>query len=250
MKIRDIIMEGGKTFRDTEGNILTQPIAREDIMPTVQWLEKITGLDLVGEQRDAGGVPVMWLGSTGRTAMSGDLDFAVVDATKQQVQQRLVDYMNQHNLEPANQWIKAVKQKEINFRAPIAGDPKNGYVQVDFNFYEDPDSAQWAKFYMSGTSAGFKGMHRNVLLSSLAKAQGLKVGANGMIHRDSNEPVPGGKDPDTVAQTLLGPGHSAADLSTVERIYAAVENHPDRDAMLADFGDFLQKQGLSEPGGN
>lgn len=242
-----IISEGGNTFKDEEGNILTQRVDLVDVLPTVRWLESITGLDLVGQERDAAGVPVIWLGSTGRASSSGDLDFAILDASRDQVHQQLMNFINKNNIKAKNQWIKDVKQKEINFRAPIAGDTTKGFVQVDFNFYDDQASGKWAKFYMSGTSPGYKGMIRNVLMSSLAKSLGLKVGANGMFSRTTNELVQNGREPDYVAEVLLGPGHDKADLSTVERIYSALRTDPNRDEKLSDFRGFLEKQGLTEP---
>jgi hypothetical protein len=42
-------------------------------------------------------------------------------------------------------------------------------------------------------------MNRNVLMSSIAKQLGLKVGANGMFSRATNQLVDGGMDPDHVA---------------------------------------------------
>jgi hypothetical protein len=90
-------------------------------------------------------------------------------------------------------------------------------------------------------------MNRNVLMSSLAKVQGLKVGANGMISRDTNELVRGGQDPNYVAKVLLGPAFSRENLKNVESIYTALSNDPDRDVKLKDFREYLAREGLQEP---
>ena len=239
------LLEGGNVFRDEQGQPLTQRIERSQIPATVKWLERVTGLDLTGSELDDAGVPVRWLGSTGRRPDSGDVDLVVTDISKDELYQRLLDFLQRQGQDP-QKWIK--KAGELHFRTPIGGDSRNGYVQTDFNFYADPDAQRWAQFYMSGTSADYKGMHRNVLLSSLAKAQGLKIGGNGMLDRATNELVKGGRDPDRVAAVVLGPGHTGRDLATVERIYAALQDDPKRDAKLADFREYLKREGLEEPG--
>lgn len=238
------INEGGNVFKDASGTPLTQRIRREDVPATINWLESITGLDLTGDERDEDGVPTRWLGSTGRRKDSGDIDLVVVGTTKDQLYQILLDRIQKNNLDP-RAWIK--KAGELHFRTPIAGDPDKGYVQTDFNFYANPEATKWAQFYMSGSSQNYKGMHRNVLLSSLAKSKGLKVGANGMLDRATNEVVRGGLDPDQVARTLLSPGRTRADLRSVESIYAALDRDPQRDAKLADFRAYLEREGLQEP---
>ena len=238
------LLEGGNVFKDSQGQPLTQRISRDQIPATVAWLERVTGLDLTGRERDEAEVPRRWLGSTGRRPDSGDIDLVVTDVTKDQLYQHLTTWAQQNDLDP-REWIK--RAGELHFRTPIAGDAKNGFVQTDFNFFNDPKAAAWAEFYMGGTSEGYRGMHRNVLLSSLAKAQGLKIGGNGMLSRTTNELMSGGRDPDRVAEVVLGPGHDRRDLSTVERIYAALQDDPERDVKLADFREYLQREGLSEP---
>jgi hypothetical protein len=103
-------------------------------------------------------------------------------------------------------------------------------------------------FYAGGEDSAYKGMVRNVLMSSLAKAQGLKVGANGMFSRTSNQLVNGGLDPDYVAKTLLGPQATRQNLKNVESIYAALANDRARDTKLSDFREYLGREGLKEPG--
>jgi hypothetical protein len=238
------INEGGNVFKDAQGQPLTQRIQKADVPATIQWLEQLTGLDLTGKESDEEGVSTSWLGSTGRRTDSGDVDLVVTGVTKDQLYQTLLAWLNRQGLDP-REWIK--KAGELHFRTPIAGDPQRGYVQTDFNFYASPEATAWAKFYMSGSSQNYKGMHRNVLLSSLAKSLNLKVGGNGMLNRADNELVKGGQDPDVVAKTLLGPGHTRADLRSVESIYRALDKDPRRDAKLADFRGYLEREGLQEP---
>ena len=241
---KPVLNEGGNVFKDAEGNLLTQRIKLEDVLPTVRWLEELTGLDLIGNEKDEQGISARWLGSTGRMPDSGDIDLVITDVTKDELHQKLLSFVNQKNLEP-KEWIK--KAAELHFRTPIAGDPDKGFVQTDFNFYPDQEALEWAKLYMSGTSPNYKGVFRNVLLSSLAKPLGLKLGSNGLISRETNEPIKNGRDPDYVAQVLLGPEYDKSDLRTVEKIYSALRNDPMRDEKLADFRGFIEKQGIEEP---
>ena len=254
---RQILSEGGNVFKAKDGTPMTQRINQADVPATIKWLEKITGLDLTGETIDKGGVPIHWLGSTGRKPTSGDLDLVVLttDATKEQVAAKLGAWARSQGVgdndifnkgkDKNDGWIKMAG--EVHFRAPIAGNPKNGFVQADFNFFPSAELRDWATFYMAGTSEKFKGVHRNVLLSSLAKFQGLKVGANGMIDRTTNEPVKNGLDPDYVARVILNKKATRQDLSTVETIFKALEKDPQRDAKLADFVGYAEREGLTLP---
>ena len=41
-----ILNEGGNVFKDPNGQIATTRINKADVAPTLDWLEKVTGLDL------------------------------------------------------------------------------------------------------------------------------------------------------------------------------------------------------------
>ena len=56
------LYEGGNVFKDVKGIPTTQRIAKDNVVPTVQWLEQLTGLNLQDNM----------LGTTGRAATSGD----------------------------------------------------------------------------------------------------------------------------------------------------------------------------------
>jgi len=230
------LLEGGNVFKDGDGNPLTGRINQSDVAQTVQWIETLTGIEFPRER---------WLGSTGRKPTSGDLDLAVdaSQVTKEQLAARLTQWAQSHGEDPRN-WVK--KAGEVHLRAPINGRPENGFIQADFMFFPN---LEWGGFYYGGADDSvYKGMNRNVLMSSIAKQQGLKVGANGMISRATNQLVDGGQDPDYVAKTLLGQSATRDNLKNVESIYAALARDPQRDAKLADFRDYLAKEGLQEPG--
>ena len=230
------LLEGGNVFKDADGQPLTGRINQSDVAATVQWLEALTGLQFPRER---------WLGSTGRKPTSGDMDMAVdaSEISKEQLAAKLTQWAVSHGEDPKS-WVK--KAGEVHLRTPINGNPQNGYVQTDFMFFPNLD---WGQFYYGGSEdSAYKGMNRNVLMSSIAKQQGLKVGANGMFSRATNQLVDGGMDPDYVAKTLLGRTATRENLKNVESIYAALARDRDRDAKLKDFREYLAKEGLQEPG--
>jgi hypothetical protein len=235
--------EGGNVFKGPNKELLTQRVNRQDIPATIQWIEQVTGLDFssdVGED----GIPTRWLGSTGRKDSSGDLDLAVDlgKISKEQLAGILSRFVQSQGLDP-REWVK--KAGEVHFKTPIAGDANRGFVQTDFMFFPNLD---WGQFYYGGGSdSAYKGMNRNVLMSSIAKKLGLRVGANGMFSRATDQLIQGGMDPDYVASVLLGRGATRDNLKNVESIYAALAKDPDRDAKLADFRDYLAREGLQEP---
>jgi hypothetical protein len=230
---RAMLAEGGNVFKDADGNPLTQRINQSDVPATIMWLEQLIGLDLPRER---------WLGSTGKTPTSGDLDIGidVNEISKEQMAARLTQWAQSHGQDP-KQWIK--KAGEVHFRTPIAGDPRRGFVQTDFMFLPNID---WGTFfYNQGEGSAYKGMVRAVLMSSIAKTLGLKVGINGMFDRKTNALI--SQDPDAVAQAILNKRATRKDLATVEDIYVALARDPNRETKLKDFREYLAQQGLPDP---
>jgi hypothetical protein len=229
------LKEGGNVFKDKQGQPLTQRINQADVPATIAYIENILGIEFPPER---------WLGSTGRKPTSGDLDLGVDlnEVDKDQLAGALQQIVTSQGLDP-REWV--VKKGEVHFRTPIAGDPNKGYVQTDFMFFPNLD---WGTFYYGGAEgSAYKGMNRNVLMSSIAKALGFKVGANGMFSRSTEELVQGGMDPNHVARVLLGPAFAKENLRNVESIYTALSNDPNKDAKLKDFREYLAREGLKEP---
>ena len=221
------ITEGGNVFKLADGSEATQRINRADVIPTVKWLEQLTGLNLVDNM----------LGSTGYKETSGDLDLAV-DASKIS-KDVLVQQLLKKGIEPTD--IKKTGDS-VHFKTPINGEAKNGYVQTDFMF-GDPN---FQRFSMTGSPEGspFKGMHRHVLLASIAKAQGMKWSyKNGLMDRETNEVV--SKDPSEIAHKLFN--GSAADLASVETILAKIKNLPNYNALVADARLTMGKENVELP---
>ena len=219
-----ILLEGGNVFKDQQGNPLTQRINLQDVKPTVQFLQSLTGLELLDNM----------LGSTGRKATSGDLDLAV-DATKTSKDQ-LVAKLKAKGVDDTD---IAKSGDSVHYKAPINGDPQNGYVQTDFMF-GNPD---WQKFSLNvAGDSEFKGVHRHILLASIAKARGLKWSyKNGLVVRESNKVL--SVDPDEIAKILIG--GSRKDLASVETIIAKAKQDPEYDKLVADAKESFARDGLT-----
>lgn len=219
-----IITEGGNVFKDTEGQSLTQRIRREDVVPTVKWLEGLTGLSLVDNM----------LGSTGRAETSGDLDLAV-DVSKID-KDMFIELLIKKGVD-RNDLRKS--GDSVHYKTPINGDPSQGYVQTDFMFGEP----SWQKFSMMGGEPGsdFKGKHRMLLMASIAKAQGMKWSyKHGLLNRETNEVI--ASDPKEIAQKLIG--GTVADLASVESILNKIKHRPDYEQLIADAQEAFAADGL------
>ena len=234
------INEGGNVFKDEQGQPLTQRINQADVMPTAQWLERITGLDFTTEKNPEDGLPARWLGSTGRKPTSGDLDLQVDanEITKEQLVAKLQSWAAQNRVQPERYIRKS--GISVHFLTAIGGNPRNGFVQTDFMFTPKP---RWNQFVLqSDPNSAFKGASRNILINSMAKSLGYKLNQNdGIADRATNQIIT--DDPDKVAPLLLNPRATVKDLYSVERIMAALKNDPQRDAKLADFRDHMQRAG-------
>lgn len=227
------INEGGNIFKNPQGQPDTVRINRTDVEPTIQWLEKITGLELTSNK----------LGTTGFAPTSGDLDLAVDQnkINKEQLVAKLSGWLRSKNMNPSD-YIKK-SGISVHFKTPIQGNDKNGHVQTDFMF----GNPEWMKFSLSGTvGSNYKGVDRHVMLASIAKPQGYKWSfKSGLIDRGSDQII--SQDPDKIAELLLGKGAEAKDLSTVETIHAKIKNRSNYDELIQDAKDSFSKTGKQLP---
>jgi hypothetical protein len=222
-----ILAEGGNVFKNQDGSEATQRISRDNVVPTVQWLEQLTGLNLVDNM----------LGTTGKKESSGDLDLAV-DVTKVSkdvlIQQLLAKGINQADIRKSGD--------SVHLKTPILGDPNNGYVQTDFMF-GNPDWQRWS-LRGAGEGSPYKGVHRQVLMASIAKAQGMKWSyKNGLVDRETNEII--SQNPTEIAQKLIG--GTPADLESVETIIAKIKPRADYEQLVADAKETFARENLSLP---
>lgn len=230
VEFQSVILEGGEVFKDSSGKPLTRRIQAAEIPATLNWLSKVSGLPTKN----------MALGSVGKKASSGDLDIAVDQrkTSKEQLETKLGDWARKHQLDP-KQYVKK-SGISVHFLTPIKGDPKLGFVQTDWMVSEDPD---WLKFsmYSAGDSSQYSGADRNLLMSSIAKAQGLKYSwQKGLISREDETPI--SKDPDEIARLLLGPKYQGDVFLSVEAMQEAIHSRPD---LQAKFKDLVKN--LAEP---
>jgi hypothetical protein len=225
-----ILNEGGNVFKDADGNPQTQRINKQDVQPTVKYLEKLTGLPLLQNM----------LGSTGIAQSSGDLDLAVdvKSVAKQDLYNQLAQHVQKQGLEVRDYVAKT--GDSVHYRTPINGQALNGFVQTDFMFGEP----QWQKWALSGAPAGseFKGKHRAIVLASIARARGMKFSVkNGLLARETDKPI--SKDPDEIARILVG--GTEKDLVSVESIVNKLKSDPDYEKLIADARETLAKEGLN-----
>ena len=219
------LFEGGNVFKLADGQSATTRISRENVVPTVQWLEQLTGLNLVDNM----------LGSTGRKETSGDLDLGIDETkiTKDVLIQQLL-----------KRGVKAEDIKKsgdsVHLKTPILGDKSNGYVQTDFMF-GDPE---FQKFALNTGESDYKGVHRALLLASIAKAQGMKWSyKNGLVDRETNEIIT--KNPAEIAEKLIN--GTTADLSSVESIVKKIKARPDYEELVKDARDAFERDKLTLP---
>lgn len=218
--------EGGNVFKTADGQSATIRVARENVVPTVQWLEQLTGLNLVDNM----------LGSTGRNETSGDLDLGIdSDKISKEV---LIQQLQRKGI--PNSDIRKTGDS-VHLKTPILGDPANGYVQTDFMF----GHPEWQQFrYMGGGAGQFKGVHRAILLSSIAKELGyLFSNKDGLLKRDTREVVT--TDPTEAARLLIG--GTVADTATVDSIINKIKNRPDYEKLVADAKKAFDAENLVLP---
>jgi hypothetical protein len=223
--------EGGNIFKTADGASLTQRINRDDVPVTIQWIESVTGISFPEEA---------WLGTTGRKSTSGDLDLAVDESkiTKEELVKILL--------------AKGVDAKDIkksgdsvHVKSPIAGDPKNGFVQADLMF-GDPS---WQAFSMSGApeDSQLTGMSRHVILASIVSAlhPGLKWSyKHGLVDRVTNTTIEDGKSAKKLSDVT---GIPVAKLNTADDILDAVSKRPNYDQLIAAARETLAKSDIQLP---
>ena len=129
----------------------------------------------------------------------------------------------------------------VHFKAPITGREDRGYIQTDFMFVQKPD---FSKFLMrADPSSTYKGVTRNVLMNSIAKAAGYKLSPNsGLLSRIDNSFIT--DQPEQIAKYILNKSATEADLFSVEAILGALKNDPQRDKKLEDFRGYAEREGL------
>jgi hypothetical protein len=220
MRLGEIVASdrGGNVFKDADGNSLTRRILLPEIDPTIKWLEALTGLPLYNNT----------LGSVRKKKSSKDLDLAV-DQNKISKDDLVSILSRWVTKQKGNtpEWIKK-SGISVHFKTPIGGDPTKGYVQTDFMFGDDVEQMKFGLF-SAGDQSQFSGADRNLIMSSIAKSlpDDLKYSwQKSLIRRSTGELI--SKDPEQIANVLLGTQHSSKDLESVETIANAIRKDQSR----------------------
>ncbi len=259
------LFEGGNVFKDADKQPLTQRIPTKDVPATIDFIEKITGLDFTKELDPDDKKPVKWLGTTGRKEdpdgtfdlnSSGDLDLSVDarEITKEELIAKLADWCRNNGVAEEEIFNKGTKKNDgwikdagdnVHFRTPINGSQTNGFVQADFMLTVNPKFQQGS---MIGGRGQYRGEHRHIVLSSIARARGFKYSPKfGLLHGDTNEPVENGDDWNVIAKQLLGQTASTKDIKSVDGIIAYIIKLPNYDELVAGARETLGKQGIELP---
>ena len=158
--------------------------------------------------------------------------------------QRLIAWVQKNKPdEDPKQWIRK-SGISVHFKTPINGDESNGYVQTDLMF-GDP---QWMKWSLRGASGDspYSGAHRQIMMSSIATAQGMKWSANaGLLDRETNELI--STNPAEIAKKLLGPTAQQDDLESVETIVTKAKTLPNYEELVQGARDTFAKMNLELP---
>lgn len=246
--MNDVLLEGGNVFKGPDKQPLTQRIATSDVESTVQYIEKITGLDFTKEKDLDDKKPVKWLGTTGRKEdpdgtfernSSGDLDLSVDanEVDKKTFADKLIAHFGKENVK--------LSGDNVHWKCPINGDPENGFVQADFMFSANPKFQQGS---MIGGFGQYRGEHRHILLSSIARARGLKYSPKfGLLNAQTDELMPNGNDWNQIAKDLLGQTATVKDIKSVDSILNYIKKLPNYEELVSAARETLGKQGIELP---
>jgi hypothetical protein len=242
------LFEGGNVFKDANKNPLTQRIATPDVPDTIKYLEQITGLDFTKDLSPDDGKPMKWLGTTGRKEhpdgtwelnSSGDLDLSVDarEVDKKEFQAKLVGQFGKENVK--------LSGDSVHLKTPIKGDENNGFVQTDFMFSMNPLFQQGS---MIGGQGKYRGEHRHIVLSSIARARGMKYSPKaGLVDPETNETLPNGDDWNVIAKTLLGQTATTKDIRSVDSIINYIKKLPNYEELVAAARETLGRQAIELP---
>lgn len=239
------LSEGGNVFKDKDKKSLTQRISTADVPATIDYIEKITGLDFTAEKGEDQ-KPVKWLGTTGRKEdpdgtfelnSSGDLDLSVDanEVDKKEFAQKLIAQFGKENVK--------LSGDNVHLKTPINGDEANGFVQSDFMFSANPKFQQGS---MIGGSGQYRGEHRHIVLSSIARAKNLKYSPkSGLVDPDSNEVI--SDDWNTIAKELLGQTATVKDIKSVDSIIEYIKKLPNYEELISAARETLGRYDIELP---
>jgi hypothetical protein len=103
----------------------------------------------------------------------------------------------------------------------------------------------WLKWSLRGeTTEGFKGSHRHILMSNLAKSRGFRWSPNsGVMTRDTGLVLT--SNPEAVAGYLLDRDATIKDLDNIDSIMHYVMKKPNWEQNIAEAEETLSHDGFS-----
>jgi hypothetical protein len=228
----NIILEGGNVFKQYP----TQRINLPDVEPTINFLSGVVGINLMRNL----------LGSTGKRESSGDLDIAIDEnkISKVQLYDILANWCIERNLNPKDYIARS--GISVHFRTPVVNRDSE-YVQTDFMFVPN---VKFAQFVLANDEVPpYKGMHRAVVLSNLAKNINLRwSGIKGITSRDTGSVIED-YNTDRIAQILLGDANARTkNLVTIKNILTfLLKKYKDINivrSLLSEAAQTISKDGL------
>lgn len=211
-----ILSEGGNVWPDVD------PFTKDEAPRILQ----------LAQQAMPPGITLIPVGSAGHKSSSGDMDI-MVDADAVMNHYKVNTEKEARAAMKADMLGKGLDSALTGINVHIKIPNQGSFAQVDIMLVKN--AGEVSKFHQHDYSVEktpFKGVHKHILLSSIAKETktedypfGLMwSGFQGLFARDAN----GKKGPlvsqnaDQVAKILLSPNATAADLGNVERILAAL----------------------------
>lgn len=245
----------------------------DEIVPTLDKLEKLLGIDLKNNT----------LGSVGKKEFSGDIDIAL--EIKPEDIPAFVEKLQKipEVLDLAKSSVIMTKVKIANYDPDkqVEGKPRTGYVQVDFM----PGDPGWLKTYYHAPhekDSKYKGVFRNILISSIAAHLNRKDSkerlpdgramrterymwsptdglvrivrtpvpnkkGDGYTKKNDNKVIDGPyKNPDEIAKVLNL--SSADDLYSYETLRSAMDKHYSQELVQAIMKDFANNDVVKDIG--
>jgi len=104
---------------------------------------------------------------------------------------------------------------------------------------------------MIGGSDAYRGEHRHIVLSSIARARGMKYSPkHGLLNPQTDELLPNGNDWNQIAKELLGQTATTKDIRSVENILSYIKKLPNYEELIAAARETLGRQGIELPKAN
>ena len=226
---------GGNAFKGPDGEPLSVQIKREEVGPTVSYVVELIA--------PAGDLDVELLGSSGKKALSGDIDLAVGPIPPDVPAKEFKDSLLQICAAGLGTAHARLLGQNIALNVPIQTDDPERQdlrVQIDLMLSSNPQETAWL---MAGTAGGpedVKGVYRNLLLAYIAKKKGEMTGQKITISfpggiqvlSGGDVVVPRTEDPNVIIK-VLGLNGTPQDLLTFDGVFDAATGLIDMDGFAA-----------------